>query len=611
MEVQTSRDYWKSTVDLRIASRLKEWAVRNKSGHKTVFGSRDGRWKVWDEEIDGLLEVILSARAARNAATPGILRLPPEILSLIFAYLAAVDPPTRIGKKITMQLTEVAVGYRLGWMGVTHVCKRWRQVAVDDPSLWTNLDSFNLSRHWFDFIVKRTSEAGTLLSVSVDWYQYRRKVPPAIKIALHNLRLRNLTLYHEPGDPHAGRKSKIVNILFNGRRRGPAPFLESLTMQSKRAFNLILPSDFLATETPRLKSLTLNHCAIQWDSPLLRNLVHLDLSVTRDFDRTVPSSHRPSIRQLRAVLAACPKLEHLSLSGVIDTLTPEDADTTVTALPHLTFILVRGSIVKCGYLMRHVSIPSTARRTVIQDILDDEHPMDELPSLYDLGAVSLPARSLSIRSAFAGDRVYLSYWTEPQKWLTSPSPYIDPMEEEDEWEDEGAHYMLCVHQLARTIPDVVNLYPLDFSQVQDLMVQSGAWDDRVGWSREQWSTLLSSAVNITRMVLIGITTGECLSMLTPLGSTDTAGTSSVPLPALRSLAIRYVRFHEGGPAPEWTEESVTVGILIGCLQARRARGAVLDIIELPQLYKDAPWLDQVKECVPRVEHGVDILPVFI
>ncbi|KAI0038315.1 hypothetical protein FA95DRAFT_1600159 [Auriscalpium vulgare] len=54
--------------------------------------------------------------------------LPPEILTIIFSILSSIDPPRSNAKR----------KYKLGWVTVTHVCQRWRNIALRNPLLWAS-----------------------------------------------------------------------------------------------------------------------------------------------------------------------------------------------------------------------------------------------------------------------------------------------------------------------------------------------------------------------------------------------------------------------------------------------------------------------------------------
>ncbi|KZV59757.1 hypothetical protein PENSPDRAFT_543247, partial [Peniophora sp. CONT] len=52
----------------------------------------------------------------------------------------------------------------LAWVTITHVCRRWRTIALEDPSLWTDIP-FVLSMPWIDAFVSRS----TALPIHLDW----------------------------------------------------------------------------------------------------------------------------------------------------------------------------------------------------------------------------------------------------------------------------------------------------------------------------------------------------------------------------------------------------------------------------------------------------------
>jgi len=84
-----------------------------------------------------------SILTSRNMLVP-ISRLPAEVLARIF-YFSAFPPmqpwsPTKW----------------LSWIHVTHVCRRWRQIALDNSTLWTH---FSAHQHNKDWITERRSRA--------------------------------------------------------------------------------------------------------------------------------------------------------------------------------------------------------------------------------------------------------------------------------------------------------------------------------------------------------------------------------------------------------------------------------------------------------------------
>ncbi|KAI0284067.1 hypothetical protein BC826DRAFT_894091, partial [Russula brevipes] len=77
----------------------------------------------------GIEAAMLLSRALlthRNTLAP-ISILPPEVLARIF-HLVAVLPWHKLES--------------LKWISVTHVCRHWRQVALDDSSLWARISGW-------------------------------------------------------------------------------------------------------------------------------------------------------------------------------------------------------------------------------------------------------------------------------------------------------------------------------------------------------------------------------------------------------------------------------------------------------------------------------------
>ncbi|KAI0045705.1 hypothetical protein FA95DRAFT_1543473 [Auriscalpium vulgare] len=75
-----------------------------------------------------------------------IARLPPEILADIFTILRSIDHP------------KPSIPLYLGWLAITHVCRRWRHIALHQPTLWVSLITvpFALGTRWTEVFISRT-----------------------------------------------------------------------------------------------------------------------------------------------------------------------------------------------------------------------------------------------------------------------------------------------------------------------------------------------------------------------------------------------------------------------------------------------------------------------
>jgi hypothetical protein len=86
-----------------------------------------------DKEMDAAHGFSHSLLERRNALAP-ISVLPAELLARIFHYCALERP--------------LSVSLNLSWIAVTYVCQRWRQVALDDTSLWARITVCSRSPKW-------------------------------------------------------------------------------------------------------------------------------------------------------------------------------------------------------------------------------------------------------------------------------------------------------------------------------------------------------------------------------------------------------------------------------------------------------------------------------
>ena len=100
----------------------------NSSHSRTVIhdpSARVSAISTVDKGIDTAMKLVRSLLTRRNALVP-ISLLPPEILARVFHLIVLEEPP-------------ISGGRSLGWIRVTHVCRHWRQVALDDSSLWARI----------------------------------------------------------------------------------------------------------------------------------------------------------------------------------------------------------------------------------------------------------------------------------------------------------------------------------------------------------------------------------------------------------------------------------------------------------------------------------------
>ena len=99
----------------------------------TQEDSRERSQRAIDAEIKAL-EIstgIRALRLRRNALSP-ISTLPPEVLTAIFSLLCP-------------QSSDENPDHHLARLHLCHVCHRWREIALSQPLLWSNVNFATLS----------------------------------------------------------------------------------------------------------------------------------------------------------------------------------------------------------------------------------------------------------------------------------------------------------------------------------------------------------------------------------------------------------------------------------------------------------------------------------
>jgi hypothetical protein len=289
-----------------------------------------------DKELDKLHLQACVLRRKRNYIS-AIGRIPNEVLSIIFReLLERCHGPT--GDILDRH-----------WYQYTHVCFHWRLVALRDPSLWTFISSGNAS--WALPIIQRSR--GLPLTVDMTVPYGRSSIGRVLQSVLGECRrIRTLRL-------SASSASILENYMDSLLR--PAPILERLELQVTGRIGLCaLPNDLLGRCTPALRSLSIDNCSIQWDSPLLADLtdIAINFPAYRDFEDS-----RPSLSILLLKLPTMSSLRSLQLHYCI---TPsfegefwESGSITAVELPSLVLLRLSDEIRTVASVLRWLRIPVT------------------------------------------------------------------------------------------------------------------------------------------------------------------------------------------------------------------------------------------------------------
>ncbi|EAU90632.2 hypothetical protein CC1G_09872 [Coprinopsis cinerea okayama7 len=258
------------------------------------------------------------------------LQLPPELLWKIFEQYQRD------------LIFEDGSSYYSSWMVVTHVCRTWREAAINCPGLWRYIvDGSPTDLPWITVHLNRIHPSTTL---HVEWIrEYTPSLPsPLVELVpanLHRIRELELVAVSSPDDPK-------LQVLSSGH----APLLHLLLISCYQGCTL--PLDLLDNGTPRLQTLALHNCLPFPTSKLFENLTvfHLLCDATNtDFN-------------IQDYFEKMPKLVDFRIDGA---KVHRNSNGDVTVLPSLKVLEFEGDWRSCQALLDSVAIHRSSRVNLV------------------------------------------------------------------------------------------------------------------------------------------------------------------------------------------------------------------------------------------------------
>ncbi|KAI0042356.1 hypothetical protein FA95DRAFT_584748 [Auriscalpium vulgare] len=286
-----------------------------------------------------------------------VARLPLEILAAIFYSLSFIALPG-YRRRPGVGVGNVASRTKLGWLAVTHVCRRWRYVALQEPALWANIATPHpLGDRWANAFFTRAKESPLSVRQPDGMGPLTLRQSDREFIRANLARIRVLSIKFSLADP-------ILDILCS-----PAPVLHALDLTLTRnrttpdftfaldlpfasAPAISLPDSFLRGAP--LWHVRLPHVAGQlpWTSPLLANLVSLE------FEINTTHAQKVALEDVLDALRRMPTLQRLAFSLALDLADPGAAG--AVALPQLRHLQLRADIESAHRLIAHLVLPISA-----------------------------------------------------------------------------------------------------------------------------------------------------------------------------------------------------------------------------------------------------------
>ena len=247
-----------------------------------------------DDELKSLEKSAQALKFRRNALAP-VSRLPPETIATIFTFLSLPGG--------CVQILSGEGHDDLAWLRVCHVCHRWREIALNQPRLWSLINFTTLTVEGVTEFLSRSKMAPLGLHANLCGVRWESARFDAFQeqLVAHVSHTCRLNVIAKSSDLQT-----IVDQLVS-----PAPAIERLMLiVNNKARHLkipartVMPHNLFAGSAPRLSHLQLNHCDISWASPLLKNLRLLDLHM-------LSPGARPSLGEWLDAMSQMLKLEML------------------------------------------------------------------------------------------------------------------------------------------------------------------------------------------------------------------------------------------------------------------------------------------------------------
>ena len=300
-----------------------------------------------EDEIKLSQQVTQELKYRRNALVP-ISRLPTETLAEIFSLLPGSGNED--------------VPY-LEWIYVTHVCHRWREIALNSPYLWNHITFTELTLDAITEILARAKMSPLSLEGRIDIWRADRFIAFWRQLEAHISHTRHLNF--------SGDFQRVLERLVS-----PAPALTSLSLTYPRPCYSPpqdIPDSLFNGTAPKLTHLDLLGTSIGWKSPLLKGLQTLKVS-------TPSAVEMPTLGDWLDALNEMSQLKTLILNNASPTISvdnpPISEPQRTATLPSLTHFDITTSPTGCALALAHLVLPALISLHVTSDSDSDSDSSD-------------------------------------------------------------------------------------------------------------------------------------------------------------------------------------------------------------------------------------------
>ena len=269
--------------------------------------------------------------------------LPSEILGIIFSMLVSEMAPRRN--------TETSHSFGAHWIGLTAVCRRWRDIALRTPCMWSYVVLTPEDLETITAFIQRSGQVPLTL-------MHQMEDPSSLPVSVMRV---ILPQFHRIRGLSVNFDMPLVELLDASSTTLDGPILDTLIIAGSIPYDMTSFPAIQNASWPRLSSL---HC-IYVSIHLLRALLRPNLTSLTVIGHPVEQSVATWVEIIREL----PSLVHLSLEDVMSEPNvlvrniPEP--TRKVLLPRLQELSLcdSGSGVACATFLNHLIIPADAVRS--------------------------------------------------------------------------------------------------------------------------------------------------------------------------------------------------------------------------------------------------------
>ncbi|TFY53418.1 hypothetical protein EVG20_g10126 [Dentipellis fragilis] len=400
-----------------------------------------------DDEVARLRTRIISLCTRRNHLLP-IFRLPPEIIAYVLSELAVINPPGTQGGQCRPP--------RLGWINITHVNRRWREIVLQQAKLWT-LISTKLGERSMQEMLWRSKSLPLEIQMSDSNESQICSLVPYI------FRTAHLFLEVTKSVDLSGPSSLLCQ---------PAPMLETCKLWISVPDCIDLPDELFVGFAPHLRALILYIPTVPpWSCVTFSSLTDLSICISEDGEYRV-NYWEDSSSEMFQMLSRLQNLENLTLDGCLPEVTNLDTAETIVA---------------------------TCKTE--QDIINTNAQGLEslIPRLVSF--LNQPVRRVTFHclDQYFNDDYELSFWTCTHPW--AGQPLFPPEEDFSQCKENGSkpNIQIAVRMssvsVSRTMHSACCELPLEGVQVMDVL------DGSLAWKHNDWGAFCDDMVNLQHICI--------------------------------------------------------------------------------------------------------------